>query len=63
MAKYKLLSDVSNAKSFRHNLVKYNPLTITQKELKYLYKSGFDYVTEIKTKTSNEEVEKNNTKD
>ena len=34
----KLKKEVANAKSFRHNSVKYNPLTITQKELKNLYK-------------------------
>ena len=63
MAKYKLSKDVANAKSFRHNGVKYNPTTVTQKQLKGLYKSGFSHITEIKSTPKNETIEENNAND
>ena len=66
MNKYKLSVDVANSKSFRHFGEKYNPKTITQKQLKKLYKSGCPHITEIKgTKkiTKNEEIEENNAND
>ena len=63
MNKYKLSTDLQNAKKFRYNGMNYDPKTITQKTLKSLYKSGFAHITEIKKITKNEEIEKNNGND
>ena len=63
MNKYILDPNVVNAKSFRHLGEKYNGKTITQKQLKKLYKSGFASITETKKITKNEEIEKNNGND
>tara|TARA_R110000822_G_scaffold141400_2_gene279243 strand:- start:1573 stop:1764 length:192 start_codon:yes stop_codon:yes gene_type:complete len=63
MAKYELSKDVAGSKSFRHHGVKYETRKITQKDLKILYKSGFNHVTEIKKIVKNETLEENNGND
>ena len=63
MAKYILSQNVANAKKFRHNGNQYYPNTITQKQLKDLYKSGCVQVTEIKTTKQNEQVEESKSDD
>jgi|TARA_R110000851_G_scaffold61670_2_gene142060 hypothetical protein len=63
MAKYKLTQDVARAKKFRHNGRDYYPTQVTQKELKELYKIGFQHVKEIKSTQKNEEIEENNAND
>ncbi len=64
MATYKLKKNVANAKSFRHNGKKYNPLTIDQKALKELFNDGFEYVLEVKKPAKkavkNDETQKDN---
>lgn len=60
MAKYKLIKNIANAKSFRFDGVKYEARSITDKQLKNLFKSDCPFVIEEKAKSPKPSKKKSN---
>jgi len=66
MAKYKLIPNIANSKSFRFNGKKYSPSSCDQKMLKRLLNEGCVFITESKESkksVKNEQKENNEPND
>jgi len=60
MAKYKLIKNIAKAKSFRFDGVKYETKSVTDKQLKNLFKAECPFVVEENSKSPKPSKKKSN---